>query len=115
MCGILHIKYINNNRGVQYEITKQINITIILHVEHVIVNKRLKSFKPSRCIKEYFYVPYLIFLQLSGFRRKNSMKLFYQHMLNWQFIFFNCSLTSKFNSRLAVGEDDNGKFRLIRV
>ena len=57
-----------------------------------------------------------------GFRMKISMKLFYQYLT----IFFNFLIRSSHlhplqvenfdsNSRLAVDEDDNGKFRPERV
>ena len=81
-------------------------------------------FKPSRCINASFYIPEnrLGFSAKWGFRRKISMKLFYQHMAI--FVIFsptpshlhplqveNCDS----NSRLVVDEDDNDKFRLERV
>ena len=83
-----------------------------------------KPFKPSRCIKASFYIPEnrLNFPTTKGFRMDISMKLVYQYMV----IFFNFQTTSNHlhplqgencdsNSRLVVGEDDNGKFRLERV
>ena len=84
----------------------------------------LKPFQPSRCIKASFYIIENIFdfLTTEGFRRKISMKLFYEYMV----IFFNLSPTSSHlqalqvencgsNSRLVVDEGDNGKFRTERV
>ena len=81
-------------------------------------------FKASRCIKASFYIPEnrLIFPTTKGFRKKISMKLFYQYMA----IFLNFSPTSNHlqplqvencgsNSRLVVIEDDNGKLRPERV
>ena len=81
-------------------------------------------FKPSRCIKASLYIPEIIpnFPTTSGFKMKISMKLIYQDMA----IFIACSPTSNHlhslqvencdsNSRLVVGEDDNGKFRLEKV
>ena len=62
------------------------------------------------------------FPEIKGFRRKISMKLFYQYVA----IFFNFSPTLSHlnslqgencdsNSRLVVDEDDNGKLKLERV
>ena len=81
-------------------------------------------FKPSRCIKASFYNPEnrFNFPTTDCFRKKISMKLFYQYMT----ILFNFSPTLHHlhplevencdsNSRLVVDEDDNGKFRPERV
>ena len=82
------------------------------------------AFKPPRCIKASFYTieKILDFFTAKGFRRRISIKLFYEYIV----IFFNLSPTSNnlhplqvencdSNSRLVVGEDDNGKLRLERV
>ena len=80
---------------------------------------------PHDALKHHFtsLKTQLIFLRLRGFRRKITMKLFYQCMT----IFFTFSPTSRHlhlplqvencgsNSRLVVDVvDDNGKFRLER-
>ena len=78
----------------------------------------------SRCIKASFYIPEnRINLPITkGFRTKRSIKVVYQYMA----VFFIFKTTSNHlyplqvencdsNSRLVVGEDDNGEFRLDRV
>ena len=89
----------------------------------IYLKKIVQPFKPSRCIKASFSIieNILDFLTTKGFKRQISMKLFYEYIA----IFFNLSPTSSHlyplqvencdsNSRLVVGEDDNGKFRLER-
>ena len=84
----------------------------------------IQPLKASRCIKASFHIPEnrLIFPTTKGFRKKISMKLFYQYMA----IFLNFSPTSNHlhplqvencgsNSQLVVVEDDNGKLRAERV
>ena len=77
----------------------------------------------SGLIKASFYIPEnrLNFPTTKGFRMKIPMELFYQYMA----IFFTFSPTLSHlhplqgencdKSRLVVGEDDNGKFRIERV
>ena len=83
-----------------------------------------QPFKPSRCIKESFYMPEnrLNLLQRGVLERKFPWSL---RTNTWEFSLIfkprwnhlhplqveNCDS----NSRLVVGEDDNGKFRLERV
>ena len=66
--------------------------------------------KPSRCIKESFYIPEIIhnFPTNRGFRIKISLKLVWQYMA----IFINFSPTLNHLHALQV---DNCKFRLERV
>ena len=86
--------------------------------------KHSKPFKPSRCTKASFYSlkADLIFQQLVVFLMKISMKLVCQYMVFFfKFLFISNNLhplqveNCNSNSRLAVDEDDYGKFRLERV
>ena len=107
-------------------LTKTIIVVNYFDIKAVLleININVHPSKPSRCIKASFYIPENRpnFSTTKSFRTKISTKLVYQYIA----IFFNISTTSNHlhplqvencdsNSRLVVGEDDNGKFRLERV